>query len=1130
MRRLCLPILVLSCAPTVAYSQIMRGKVVMEDGSAPPQRALIERLCVGGYPNQETVAGKKGEFFWRVPDEGGVKVGSATVTVPCYLRARLKDWESEQLDIRDPRVLRNLQLPTFVLRRAKRDDGPRLPEQTLKSWQSATSAYDGGRWEEAERLSREVLKTQPQFSAAWMIAGGAAFNLQKLPEAREALQRAVALDAKSLGARLQLLRVEIAMERWGDAVRTADGLIEADIPHRYPEGYLDRGIAHYMLANTPGARDDWKQFLELAPASPKAAIVTAKLEELNRGARPAPSAGDLLAPAAEPEFQAGIEAWVPGGIQALAAVVRLPSTPAPAVFFREYCHAIAFQTSRWNERPIPGFAATLTAYLTSVAGLTALGQPKGDVVEVAFSLSDPKAVRILALLGWRLRDKAIEPGEEPVDGLRQQVPRALGIDVFAMQEALQRGETFRFSIATGAALVVGGRAWNAALEAFPALDGGIAEAFARDPRLARVYAGLGSMPNETAVGLVKAAGLRSLVQTHSEILWQYGAAMAGPIPGGPEAEPVWTKLAGASPRDAVKFTEALLHGHSPMAAFYAAVSSADPARQRFVTKDAVRAGRIYQWFQGGEATARRRALAALPIDETGRVHFPGGAAAWPASNEEFSPSLDLDTLIAVADLERGRGVPFDAEAARALERNTQAWRPLFPYFAAFPKLTGADFAALENVRPDGAWLAAAELIALGRRAGSLDDDAAARAFGQLCRSADALVVVREIAGGGADLDDVVATRLLRLTGDRRAAFDRVRELQNAPRLTGARGGDVVPALTGVVYGALLDPSLLILHEDRGLLRRHDFGDRFAPATFAGTRFRGGFTGMTEAAAKLARIGADEAPGAAASEATFRVSARLVEINTTVTDDRGALVDGLQKSQFSVLDNGARQTVAAFENEASSLSCALLLDTSESMERALGALKSSAMGLASGLRQADSIAVYSLTGGVTELQPFTTDKQSARRAIWGAEVGELTALHDGLVRVNRDLAARTGKKAIVVFTDGEDTASALDADTAILRAKRAGVPIYTIAQGNAVRRPDLLRKLSQISDSTGGLSFSIRSTSEIRSTFDKVLQDLLHGYLLEFSPSASGSDWRKLEVRLNAPAKGKVRAREGYYPD
>jgi VWFA-related protein len=166
-----------------------------------------------------------------------------------------------------------------------------------------------------------------------------------------------------------------------------------------------------------------------------------------------------------------------------------------------------------------------------------------------------------------------------------------------------------------------------------------------------------------------------------------------------------------------------------------------------------------------------------------------------------------------------------------------------------------------------------------------------------------------------------------------------------------------------------------------------------------------------------------------------------------------------------------------------------------------------------------------------MQPFTTDHAAAARAVGRTEPGGETALYDALIRVNRDLATRTGKKVIVVFTDGEDNASTLTAATAILRARTAGIPIYTIAQGHALNHSTLLRDLTGISRATGGLSFTIAGPEEIGSVFRSILQDLLHGYLLAFRPPpVEDRAWRRIEVQVRAAPGHNVRAREGYYPE
>ena len=1151
------PILILGsfCADA---QQVIRGKVVMQDGTPPPQHALIERVCAGGTPVQEAVAGKQGEFFWRVPN--ATQGVSGSVLVRCYLRARVKDMMSDYLDLQDARVFANLQLPTMVLKPAgDRTESPKLPAGAVKTWTAAVKAYRASDWAEAERLAREVARAAPQFAAAWNAAGLAANEQKKFTEAREAFQKAAAADPATPAYRLRVARAEISLQLWADAAKSADAVIQADDTHQLPEAELNLGIARYMLHDAEAARLHWERYLQRTPSGTNADLVRLKLDEMRRGAERPITTEEISAAEPEPEFTSGVEASVPGGRKALAAIAHLASVPPAESFFLEYCRAISAQTSRMTRNAVPKYAQALQQYVVNVTELMDLGERTGMRAQFHLKLADEKTDRVLGLLGWRIAERGsrriVEPGDRAIDGARQIIPRVLGIDELAMKQSLESGGTFDFAVESETAEVTGGAAWNNELRVFPTLPGGIAEAFVRDPKLARTYAGLAAMPRELAVAMVKNTGLHALTLQHAP-LWLYGDTFrlgpngAAAVPGGTAAEAVWAKLAGVNPSEAPKFFTALLTvDHGRLAAFYAAVARGDDAHQRFFTSSLAQAQRAYTWYRDSDEL--RDGVGNAPAGWQARVFRD--VALEGRSGELWS--ADLEAELAIAELGKKRGRAVDSESARLLTRNFAQWRTLWPYFEKLPELGAPEFQALEQFHAQaagrargpkeaalGQWHSAVALILLGRQAGALDDAAAARAFGALCRTGDALQVVREAAGGAADLDDAVASGLLRLSGERRAAFDAVRELQNAPRLSAA-GDDRAMALAGAVYGAMLDPNGLLVNEDHGLLRKHVFAPAtglFAPTSLVGSHFTGGFMDFEEVSRRLASAGTPQAPmmqakaGPAdgpsdAPETLFRASGRLVEINATVTDEKGKLLDGLRAENFAVLDRGQAMAVTAFENEAAPLSCVLLLDTSQSMDAAIAALKAAAMRLIAGLRPGDSIAVYSLNGGISEMQPFTTDKVAATRAVLSAELGELTALYDGLVRVNRELAGRTGKKVIVVLTDGEDTASTLPAETAVLRAKTAGVPIYTVAQGHAVGNVALLKELRDMSQATGGKAFAIRTAAEIGPVFDGVLEDLLHGYLLAFVP-AGGEDrsWRRIEVKLRRP--GKVRAREGYFPE
>ena len=1200
--------------------------------------------------------------------EGGaftVKTGVGTgLVVPgvgvgeCVLRAGLSGYRSTTIDLMDSRSFREPGLPVLVLSpdrpglNLEVDNGGSVPGAVRHAWVSAQQALLAQNWAEAERQLESATATDPKFRMGWVALGLACNNRKKATEAREAFRRAVALDPKPLPTQFALVRANLNCQDWAETVRTAGALIAADARHRYLEAYLYEAIARFHLRDTgraearvrellqldkarqipraeyvlglilqerndiAAAREHMQKYLELQPEAPDAPAVRGRIENLGT---PRAAGVDNEIDAPNLPVAAPGETFVPGGLKAFAAMAHLEGTPTYENFFLDYCRRLLLDASPYAEDHIPSFGAQLQAYMAAVAGLSAAGQKRSeDTVVVGLSIAGDeerrRTARLLPYLGWRLETAGespkIELGDQPSDGLSQRIPAVLGIDEISMRDALEAGRSFEFEIQTGAARLIGGVAWAAALKSVPAFPGGMAEVFSRDLQFAKAYAGLGAMSVEAASGLISTIGVRGLVTRYADVLALCSGAFEvsggrAATPGGPAALSTWAKLAGA---DAVKpgalFRALLARDGGRLAVFYAILSQADEKHQRFFTAGAGRIERFYEWYRDSiemrfvtdrlPESWRGELFGKLPLDDSGQVRFPGGRAAWSNSSgtddDVLLRSESMRALVPVASLEEKRGAPLDAASVGQLVRHDAEWRSLFPYFEQLPALGAAEFQALAGFSEAasnqplkarnvlvGEWHSLVKLIVLGAQAGSLDQDAAARAFGRVSvalagpgPSAGALAALREIAGGQGSLDEAVATRLLRLSGPRRADFDLVRRLQAAPTIDAALAAptpaNTLAALSGAVYAAVLSPNGLLVSEDPGALRRH----RFIPVADSKTRsafyptglvrtnkfspsyMTGGFMTFEEIARGLAchkapvesaaplapapargRVAAPPVrtqPAAAppAAEAVFRASGRLVEVNATVTDGRGRYIDDATPADFILLDNGKPMPLASFENQSSTVSVALLFDATGSMQNALPPLKRAALKLIGEMRPEDAIAVYSFNSAVSELEPFTTDKPAAERAVLRAHALGGTALYDALVRVNRDLGARTGKKAIVVFTDGDDNLSTLTADIAIARARAAGAPIYTIAQGDALRHPDCLDLLAGISKATGGLPFAIHDPAEILKVFESVSSDLTHGYLLTFQPpSDGGSGWHAIKVMLRAARGRTVRAREAY---
>jgi len=1243
----------------------MIGRVTMEDGTPPPKSVGIVRVCDGGTV-VETRTDKQGRFVMKRVSSGGIEdfdrtsnsstaFGSNTIgskfgggvalMTNCVLRASLDGYISNTIDLRDPEVRETPNLPPFVLKRsdavldAQSEFGVRLPKEGQKAWNQAVKALSSNHWPEVEHHARAAVQSQPRFSQGWRLVGAACMSQGKIVEAREALERSIALNPKLLSSHLMLARLNVNAKDWEGAAKAAQRLMDQDAGRRIPEAQFLLAAAQYYLKDYDaaeknarallakasemprveyilglalaarkdyaGAAEHLKRYLELEPKASEAELVKNWIANLGKpgAVPPVPEAEaiDLTLPAPG-------EVWIPGGMKALALAARVEKPYTAENFFAVYSEALVRRGEPGSAQSISGYQGTLADYFAAVSELVQAGDRKENKTVISLSLATPEkraqTERILPLLGWKLSPEGggfrVELGNQIKEGSRQAVPALLGINELAMQEALEAGREYKIEIVSESARLMGGGAWAAMLPPNLVLAGGLAEAFARDSRLPKLYAALSAMGNDTASALVGAVGLRTLATQHANLLWKNPEAfrLAGgsaAAPGGSDAAAVWTRLVGPSPRDAGAFFGALFEkDRGRLAGFYATVAKSDAAHQRFLMRTVEDATRYYGLFRDPFLVIRpgdtpRGTLPPsdfqnLPLDAAGRLRFPGSRLAWTNAADADAKLLTSfgspEALIAAARLEGARKAALDASSARALARHYTEWRGLFPYFERLPGLGAEEFKALESFEaavrksePEkrnlvmGEWHSLVELIALGTQSGAIDSTAGACLFRRVCMElpdgaspARVIAILREMTGQAANLDEALPSKLLRLEGERRTAFDRVKSMQKIPRLNVRDEASFLAALSGVVYAARLNPQLIVLREDADFSRRHQFADSspdspvFLPSSLRlsstppGSYFIGGFGGLAENAQKLAVSPAQPyiAPGQLDdSDATptssfakadprdgvavFTTDARLVEVYATVTDERGRYLDNLRANAFEILDEGSAQSIKAFEPSSAGLSCALLLDTTGSMQAALPALKNAALRLLAELREEDAVSVYSFSDVTLERQSFTKNKRAAKRAVLPAYPHGRKALYDAVAEVAYAIAGRSGKKVIVVFTDGDDNQSSVTAEHAIRRARLAGVPVYTIAQGAALNHPGLLKQLESISTTTGGLAFSIREPRQIEGVFQKVAGDLKHGYLLAYQPpEGKPGEYRKIEVRLKSTKHHRVRAREGYY--
>jgi Ca-activated chloride channel family protein len=274
------------------------------------------------------------------------------------------------------------------------------------------------------------------------------------------------------------------------------------------------------------------------------------------------------------------------------------------------------------------------------------------------------------------------------------------------------------------------------------------------------------------------------------------------------------------------------------------------------------------------------------------------------------------------------------------------------------------------------------------------------------------------------------------------------------------------------------------------------------------------------------------PAMLAGQPMFRTGTQVVPLYVTVTDATKRLVPGLQQDEFTVLDNGAPQELSVFDNNPRPFSVVVMLDTSLSMTLNLDLVKRAAEQFLLRLTPEDRGMVGAFNDKIQFATELTDDRDTLIGSLNDLMFGNPTRLYDAIDQSIDQLRPVEGRRVVLAFTDGDDTASKKDLGDVLTRARDEEVMVYAIGlestmtiQGVRQRtRPD--RGLRKLADETGGGYFELKTTSELGSTFTRVAEELRAQYVLGFAPAAMDGKVHKLEVRLKQPGLN-ARARKSY---
>ena len=291
------------------------------------------------------------------------------------------------------------------------------------------------------------------------------------------------------------------------------------------------------------------------------------------------------------------------------------------------------------------------------------------------------------------------------------------------------------------------------------------------------------------------------------------------------------------------------------------------------------------------------------------------------------------------------------------------------------------------------------------------------------------------------------------------------------------------------------------------------------------------------------VGAQAPVPAPGRLAVFKTGVDVVNLAVTVTDPKGRFITDLGEGDFEVLEEGVRQPLTIFTREDLPVSLAILIDTSASMDTKLSQAQSAAIRFVKTLLPADEAQVVKFSQRAEVIQEFTSDKTQLEAAIRSTHASGDTALYTALYVALKDLDRRRRdgelrRRAVVVLTDGEDTASSVTDEQVLDLAKRTGIGVYGVglfgAEAPAAARPlnpdQSTFFFSALGRATGGQAHFLKNVSQLDGVYDRLAQELRSQYGLGYVSNNPAHDgrWRRVVVRTPTNLNLDLRHKLGYF--
>jgi Ca-activated chloride channel family protein len=280
-----------------------------------------------------------------------------------------------------------------------------------------------------------------------------------------------------------------------------------------------------------------------------------------------------------------------------------------------------------------------------------------------------------------------------------------------------------------------------------------------------------------------------------------------------------------------------------------------------------------------------------------------------------------------------------------------------------------------------------------------------------------------------------------------------------------------------------------------------------------------------------------------AQTRFHTGVDLVALSVAVTDGHDRFVSGLTASDFAVIEDGVPQEISFFSAAPVSMDLALLLDTSASMVDKMSIVHEAATGFVSSAKPGDRITIVDIKDGVKVLHPLDEDLDGARAAIRSTTARGGTALYNGLYMTLKEMvksrrnSGEVRRQALLVLSDGDDTASLVSFDDVMEVAKQSGIAIYTITLRTELQRLLANNKtlavpgefaMRALAQETGARAFFPAAPAELSGVYGTIASELASLYSLGYTSTnpGRGGAYRRVVVKVDQPDV-RIRTRSGY---